>query len=250
MSTARPGLIRSGGGDPADGEPPQYDGKQDEEDHAQPEIRHRVEHHRSRGDGVILPGVPPPGGDDPADGADDRREDRRDTDQGQRRRDGGDDLVPDRLPGLIGDTEVELGRLPEIERNWVPIGWSNPNATRRLSSVSWGTFRPRNKDPIGSVCTTRNRKKLNTSTKTRVMRAPKTLRPMSLPRPRPVVSSLWSETHSRSSAVERFRIARNTPPIRITPAAIPPQSSQLMPEPSSAAAPIGVSSHVARARCC
>ena len=205
---------------PPDREPAELHREQGQQQHPEPELRHRVGAHREGRDAVVGLRASSPGGGDPEQDPEHRREHRGYPDQ----RDRGARLPPDLVPtGWLVEYErpkFSWAVCPRYLTNCSPCEPSSPNCS--VSSARWlcDSSLPRNRFATGSASTTRNRKKLKQTTKTRVDERPEDL--------------LRDEAggHSLSSALLR-RERKNAPAPRASTAMtmiamIPP-----LPPPSS-----------------
>ena len=110
-------------------------------------------------------------------------------------------------------------------QNWSSVEPSRPNSRRSSAFCASLRLRPRNSVPTGSLERTRNRKKLNTTTKARVASDPS-----------PCLSTN-RRCHSRSSAVRRRMTSHTTPPTAIK-AITMPTIRPVLPPPSSPPPPL------------
>ena len=195
-----------------------------DEQQAQPPLRHGVERERGAGRELVEAPAAPPRAHHAEVDPDQRRQDRREPDERDRRPHPVDDQLGDRHVVADGDAQVALGGVLRGRSGTAAAAAGRARTargTRRAAPCL--TTRPRVRLRAGSPGSTRNRKKLTTSTKQqapeRAQRLAEDVAPVAPPagrglggRPRARTRRASSTDHSRASAVVRRRIATTPPP--------------------------------------
>ena len=234
-SCATPVGVRRRVLDAADREPAERDREERQQQHPEPEVRHRVRRHRERRRRVVrLRAAPPRGGD-----ADQDR--RRRPRAPSRRRRARSSPAPCRrsrtITGWLVTYERPKLRLAvccEVAPELLEL--SSRRARTRASAPRAATavrLRPRNRFATGSLATTRNRKKLNTTTKARVASDPSTfvMTNLALTRARRRCGGAIAHQTARRRRAATDRDDRDDQPAPPMPPSSPPPAS---------AAPVGV----------